>query len=66
MSPADFEAAIREGGVAVERNIGGFGAGLEAGDAVAVTEARASPARGPRCDRSARRRWARAAPISWR
>ena len=32
MAPGDFEAAIREGGVAVERNLGGFKAGLEAGD----------------------------------
>jgi indolepyruvate ferredoxin oxidoreductase beta subunit len=40
MSPADFEAAIREGGVAVDRNVAGFRAGIEAGDAVAVTEAR--------------------------
>ncbi len=39
MSPADFEAAIREGGVAVDRNVGGFRAGLEAGDAVAVADA---------------------------
>ena len=30
MSPADFEAAIREGGVAVERNLAGFRAGIEA------------------------------------
>jgi indolepyruvate ferredoxin oxidoreductase beta subunit len=40
MSPADFEAAIREGGVAVDRNVAGFRAGIEAGDAVAVTEVR--------------------------
>ena len=40
MSPADFEAAIREGGVAVDRNVAGFRAGIEAGDAVAVTEPR--------------------------
>jgi indolepyruvate ferredoxin oxidoreductase beta subunit len=39
MSPADFEAAIQEGGVAVDRNIGGFRAGLEAADAVAVIDA---------------------------
>ena len=39
MSPDDFEAAIREGGVAVDRNLGGFRAGVEAGDAVAATAA---------------------------
>ena len=30
MGPADFEAAIRQGGVAVERNLGGFRVGLDA------------------------------------
>jgi len=33
MSPADFEAAIGEGGVAVERNLAGFEAGLRTADA---------------------------------
>ena len=32
METTDFEAAIREGGVAVERNLAGFKAGLEAAD----------------------------------
>jgi indolepyruvate ferredoxin oxidoreductase beta subunit len=32
MARADFEAAIREGGVAVERNLAGFRAGLAAAD----------------------------------
>jgi indolepyruvate ferredoxin oxidoreductase beta subunit len=44
LAPMDFEAAIREGGVAVERNLAGFKAGMEiAAGAVAVESAPAQP-----------------------
>ena len=43
MTPADFEAAIREGGVAVERNLSGFKAGMEVGDGSRCREARRRP-----------------------
>jgi indolepyruvate ferredoxin oxidoreductase beta subunit len=44
LSPSDFEAAIREGGVAVERNLAGFKAGMEiAAGAAAPTITPARP-----------------------
>ena len=38
LAASDFEAAIREGGVAVERNLAGFKAGMEIADGVAGAE----------------------------
>lgn len=40
MSAEDFEAAIREGGVAVDRNLAGFRAGLGAADAMPQSNGR--------------------------
>src|SRR5262249_29962505 len=37
MTSVDFETAIREGGVAVDRNLSGFSAGMEAAEARADT-----------------------------
>ncbi len=39
LAPADFEAAVREGGVAVDRNLAGFKAGLERAGAAASASA---------------------------
>jgi indolepyruvate ferredoxin oxidoreductase beta subunit len=40
MTPADFEAAIRANGVAVERNVGGFRAGIDAAEHAGSVAAR--------------------------
>ena len=43
MTPADFEAAIREGGVAVDRNLSGFTSGMEVVDHGAEGPSRTKP-----------------------
>lgn len=57
MTTADYQAAIREGGVAVERNLAGFEAGIqtvEAGSAVApAAEPAALPSEAWRAERAA-------------
>jgi len=43
LAASDFEAAIREGGVAVERNLAGFKAGMEIAAGALAPEAAAAP-----------------------
>src|SRR5262250_20908 len=43
LAPSDFETAIREGGVAVERNLAGFKAGMDMAAAGSAPEAAAPP-----------------------